>query len=87
VFCVEVLCDKARYFAIANMGFRPTVGGRIPLLEVHLFSETPLDLYGKHLEVFFHKKLREERRFDTFEVLQAQILEDVRQAKAHWHLV
>ena len=40
------------------MGTRPTVGGELPVLEVHLlnFSQS---IYGKSLTVEFLKKVRE----------------------------
>lgn len=66
---------------VANLGTRPTVDGVRTLLEVHLFN-FDRDIYGRHIHVDFLLKLREERRFDSFEKLKEQILLDVEQAKA-----
>ncbi len=58
---------------VANIGTRPTVAGDLRhLLEVHLFGFSG-DLYGRHAQVEFCLKLRDERKFDSFPALKAQI--------------
>jgi riboflavin kinase/FMN adenylyltransferase len=58
---------------VANLGTRPTVtGGKDYLLEVHLF-DLAHEIYGRHLEVEFRLKLRDERKFGSFEELKHQI--------------
>jgi len=66
---------------VANFGVRPTFGGGVPVLEVHLFDFTA-DLYGRHLEVFLVSRLRDERRFANPEDLNVQIGLDVALARA-----
>ena len=61
-----------RYPAVANLGERPTVGGRKLLLEVHALDESP-DWYGEHLAVDFIHQLRDEKRFDSLDDLKTQI--------------
>ena len=53
----------------ASLGVRPTVvqGGR-PVLEVHLIDFSG-DLYGRHLRVDFHHKLREEEKYSDLATL------------------
>ena len=65
---------------IANIGYRPTVDGKKALLEVHLFDFDG-DLYGKLVHVDFLHKIRDEMKFDSFEILKEQILKDVVEAK------
>jgi riboflavin kinase/FMN adenylyltransferase len=65
---------------IANIGYRPTVDGKKGLLEVHLFDYDG-DLYGKLVHVDFLHKIRDEIKFDSFEILKEQILKDVVEAK------
>lgn len=68
---------------VANIGFRPTVqGSRHLLLEVHLF-DFDQDLYGRRLEVCFHQKLRDERKFSGLSELRAQIERDAEAARAY----
>ena len=85
VYAVEVLHDGEPYPAVANLGSRPTFADAEaepapPGLEVHLLDFDG-DLYGHHLEVTFHRRLRDERRFDDVEKLKAQIRTDVAQAR------
>ncbi len=71
--------------AVANVGVRPTVeGGKKPVLEVHILDSNQI-LYGKCLTVCFKQKLREEQRFDSIELLQAQIKKDIEAAKMWFH--
>lgn len=68
--------DGSIHNGIANLGFRPTVGGGPQRLEVHLFGFSG-DLYGKHLDVQFLKHLRGEQRFSSLDALRQQIEKDV----------
>lgn len=65
---------------VANVGTRPTVDGTRALLEVHLL-DFDRDIYGKHLNIDFLHKLRDERRFDSFEELKQQIARDINEAR------
>jgi riboflavin kinase/FMN adenylyltransferase len=66
--------------AVASLGTRPTVGGVEPLLEVFLL-DFAADLYGRELEVEFVARLREEQRFDSLELMVAQMHRDVAAAR------
>jgi len=68
---------------VANIGFRPTVDGTKALLEVHLFDFNE-DLYGQLVHVDFLHKIRDEKKFDSFELLKQQISHDVEVAKAYF---
>ena len=95
VFAVEVRCqdtvdsqcelpgDYIR--GVANLGVRPTVEGTRPLLEIHLFDFAG-DLYGKHLNVRFVKKIRNEMKFPGLDALRAQIALDAQTARAHFNI-
>ncbi|MCL9781382.1 bifunctional riboflavin kinase/FAD synthetase [Vibrio sp. S4M6] len=81
VYVVEALCQSGqRVQGVANIGRRPTVNGERQQLEVHLF-DFEADLYGKHLEVFLLHKLREEKKFESFEALKQQIELDAEAAR------
>ncbi len=91
VFVVDVALDETRaavpvvtrrYAGVANLGYRPTLGGDTrPLLEVHLFDFAG-DLYGAHLDVRFLAKLRDEMTFADFGALTTQIQQDLTQARS-----
>jgi riboflavin kinase/FMN adenylyltransferase len=67
--------------AVASFGTRPTVGGREPLLEAHLFDFDD-DIYGRRIEVEFVAKLRDEEKFADLPTLVAQMHHDAAQARA-----
>lgn len=58
-----------------NIGTRPTFGGHTTTLEANIFDFEG-DLYGHLLLVSFMKRMREERKFDSPEELQAQLEAD-----------
>jgi riboflavin kinase/FMN adenylyltransferase len=64
----------------ANLGWRPTVGGKDLRLETHFFDFSG-DLYGKHLRVALIERLRPEQRFAGLDALKAQIAVDCEKAR------
>ena len=70
---------------VASLGTRPTVNGSEKLLEVHLF-DFDRDIYGVHVSVEFVHKLRDEERFDSLEILKAQIAKDEAAAREFLHV-
>ena len=84
VFCVQVLCqDGLKYHGVANLGIRPTLGGKKMLLETHIFDFSG-SLYGQRIEVFFLHKLRDEVTFSSKDDLITQIRADIEAAKAYF---
>ena len=84
VFAVEMFgIEGEPVSGVANVGTRPTVDGTRSLLEVHLF-DFDRDIYGQHVHVDFLYKLREERRFESFDALHRQILLDAEMARAYF---
>ncbi len=65
---------------VANIGTRPTVQGLNARLEVHLFDFDRL-IYGRHLEVELVLKLRDEKKFESFDALKEQIRRDADTAR------
>jgi riboflavin kinase/FMN adenylyltransferase len=65
---------------VANLGVRPTLGGKPRLLEVHLFGFAG-DLYGRNLEVQFATFLRAEMKLPSLEALRRQITQDAHAAR------
>jgi riboflavin kinase/FMN adenylyltransferase len=72
--------EAERWHGVANLGLRPTVGGKTPRLEAHLFDFAG-DLYGRRLEVEFLHRLRAEQRFESLAALQQQIKADAAAAR------
>lgn len=69
---------------VANIGLRPTVAGaRRVLLEAHLLHFAG-DIYGRKVEVTFHRKFRDEQRFSGLPELRDQIIRDVTTAESYF---
>ena len=66
---------------VASVGTRPTVGGGVPLLEVHLFDFDE-DIYAKHVTVHFIRRLRDEQRFENLDAMKHQMERDAVAARA-----
>ena len=84
VYCVTVdgieELKGQTYQGIANIGVRPTVDGKEPLLEVHVFDFSG-NLYGQLLTIKFKHKLRDEQTFGSIEALKEQIERDLQDAQ------
>ena len=75
VFAVKVTVKDKQHNGVANIGHRPTVNGQRSQLEVHLFDFNG-DLYGQFISVALISKIRQEMKFDSFELLHQQIQKD-----------
>ena len=80
VYAVRVKGLDRDYTGIANIGIRPTVDGKEPLLEVHIFDFSD-DIYGELLTVTFAHKIRDEKKFDGLDALKTQIHLDLQLAR------
>ena len=82
VYATTTTIDGVVYPSITNIGVRPTVdaSGRTTI-ETHIFA-LDRDLYGASLRVGFVQRLRDERAFDSIDLLKAQIAADCEQARA-----
>lgn len=73
--------DKRHLPGAASIGVRPTIAaGLKPVLEIHLL-DFERDIYGSHVTVHFLHKLRDEARYESLDVLTAQIALDVEQTR------
>ncbi len=81
VFAVDVEYDNLIYKGMLNIGYKPTfsaapAGGRQAdekrSIETHIFNFNK-NIYQKELTVYFKKRLRSEKKFDTIEALTAQL--------------
>ncbi|MEX2469774.1 MAG: bifunctional riboflavin kinase/FAD synthetase [Pseudohongiellaceae bacterium] len=67
--------------AAVNIGYRPTVSeDGDALLEAHIL-DFDANLYGRTIEVIFHRKLRDEIKFESLEALKHQIATDVAEVR------
>ena len=82
VYAVHALLDGQRLRGVCNVGMRPTVNGRQPVLEVHLLNYSGEEIYGRLMRVEFLHFIRDECAFDGIEALKAQIETDIDHVRA-----
>lgn len=84
VYITKTLYNGEIYNSLTNIGFNPTFGGveRISA-ETHII-DFDKDIYASNIEVFFLKKLRDERKYKNATELTEQIKSDIRQAKEYF---
>ncbi len=83
VYAVRVWLAGRALGGVLNIGYRPTFEDPdevSQVVEVHIFDfDEPI--YGRELEAVFVRKLREELRFETIELLREQIRSDIGEAR------
>jgi riboflavin kinase/FMN adenylyltransferase len=68
------------YASVTNVGTRPTFNGTGVTVESHLFDFSE-PLTDGRMEVRFHERIRDERKFSGVEELRAQIARDIETAR------
>jgi riboflavin kinase/FMN adenylyltransferase len=82
VYATTVRLDGVIYPSITNVGVRPTFDDEPrTVIETHLL-DVERDLYGLTLRLGFVQRLRDERRFESVDLLKAQVGADVQKARA-----
>ena len=72
------LPDGTSYPAVTNVGTRPTVNNGTDITVEPWLLGFDGDLYGQRVRVEFHKRLRDEIRFDSLDALRDQIQKDAK---------
>ena len=80
VYAVRALVNNKKYAGVANFGVAPTFSRNKMVLEINLFKKI-LPFYGKTVEVFFIKRIRDEKKFKNRILLISQIKKDIIKAK------
>jgi riboflavin kinase/FMN adenylyltransferase len=80
VYAVKLLAREKCLNGVVNIGLRPTFDTKSLAIEVHVFDFNE-DLYGEEITLFFIRKLREEKKFETAEALIGQISKDIGTAR------
>jgi riboflavin kinase / FMN adenylyltransferase len=80
VYAVEVATPDGHFGGMMNLGARPTFEDDVRTLEAHLFDASA-DWYGRRVRIDLLGRLRDVRKFDSVEALQAQLVADERAAR------
>lgn len=80
IYATIAVIDHVFYPAVTSVGIRPTIGDNRVMVETYLLDAS-MDLYGKSMRVAFVRWLREERKFDSLDLLTTQIGADCEAAR------
>ena len=80
VYAVVCTVDGVEHDGVCNVGTRPTFGGAVEMIEVHLL-DVDVDLSDETVRVAFVDRIRNEQRFASVDALVAQIEADIEQAR------
>lgn len=76
VYAVKVVRQEKNCFGMLNIGKKPTVDGNSHSVEVYIFNLND-EIYGEEIKVEFVKKIRNEIRFESLEILKNQLEKDM----------
>jgi len=83
VFITESIIGSQKFPSVTNIGYCPTYPKDKTNIESFIMN-LQTDLYGKNMGLLLLKKIREERKFDSPEMLQKQIQKDAATAEHYF---
>lgn len=82
VYASQAYVDGEWYYAVTNIGIRPTIGSSKPRSETHIIGFSG-NLYSDRIPVALLSHLRDEIRFNSLDELILQIKKDKKKAVAY----
>jgi riboflavin kinase / FMN adenylyltransferase len=79
VYAVKSIYKGKELLGMANIGIRPTFGGKTLQIEAHFFDFND-NLYGEEINLGFIKKIRDEKKFSSAEALKTRLENDKAEA-------
>jgi riboflavin kinase/FMN adenylyltransferase len=80
IYATIIQVGERQWPSVTNIGLNPTFGGGPRTIESYIFDFRG-DLYGQPVRLFFVKRIREEKKFPSSDLLVEQMKEDVLNAK------
>ena len=80
VYLVKSSIKNHYFFGMMNIGFRPTVNGKVRTTEVHYFNLNE-NLYDKKIKIEVLDLIRNEKKFNSLEDLEKQLITDKKLCK------
>lgn len=83
VYITSSLIDGKRVYGMTNIGVNPTVSIRNEKTIETFYLDFSGDLYGRTMQLDFHKRLRDELKFNSMEELKAAMKKDEANTRAY----
>jgi len=78
VYAAYLVLGKKKYLSVVNIGLRPTVSkSKSTIIEAHILN-LKKNILNKTIKIIFLDKIREEKKFVSFEALSAAISKDIK---------
>lgn len=74
-YIVSSIIDASIVYGMMNIGTNPTVNGEKETIEVH-FLNFDKNLYNQPIQIELLKRIRDEQKFDSIEMLKEQLAKD-----------
>ena len=84
VYITKTIVDDISYPSISFIGHRITTDGNFAV-ETHILNKD-ITVHNSNISIKFHKKLRDNQKFDSFEKLKEQIVNDINDCKIYFNL-
>ncbi len=84
VYISSVSISGQSHASVTNIGVRPTFQHNQVCIETHILDFSQ-NIYNRDIRLSFHKKIRNEGRFDSEEKLKARISEDIAAARHYFN--
>ena len=79
VYIIKSVINEQTVFGMMNIGFNPTVNGQNQTIEIHYF-DFDADLYHQKIRVSILQRIRSEQKFESVDLLKAQLENDKQMA-------
>lgn len=76
IYATLLRIDEEQWPSVTNVGFNPTFGEGPRTIESYIFDFSG-DLYGRSVSLFFVKRIRDEKKFPSADLLVEQMKKDV----------
>lgn len=87
VYGVVVLLHESEYLGVMNIGMKPTVDSNLQKTFEIFLLDFQDNIYGENLGFNILFRIRDEKKFDSFELLKQQIKEDISYAEKRFKLI
>ena len=84
VYITKTIVDDISYPSISFIGHRITTDGNFAV-ETHILNKD-ITVHNSNISIKFHKKLRDNQKFDSFEKLKQHIINDINDCKIYFNL-
>jgi len=75
VYIAKAKVENNIYTGMMNIGNNPTVNGKTRSIEIHLFNFNK-EIYNKEITISIQKRIRDEQKFESVEILKSQLNKD-----------